>query len=983
MQAHEEDDDDLDEWKLDAAPVGLSSNNGPRLHVLALEPLQRFGGSADGTDAATSFLRRFEENAAASGWTDDEAKRKFRLTVSRTVQDWYNQLRADERSTWKALRASFVREYILSPVPKQEVYYTMRQKENETIREYLFRFNAAATKIGLKYDTVRKHFVDHLRCFCNSLADPSQAKWISSMRFASIDDLKEYLNDQRHTEALREHRSQRGATQPGSNQRQERTKAPRVNHLDAVTPTDMAKLTAEATDSVRAEIFALGLNNHEARREVCRDCGKTHFKLDGLCCVEEAIKNEDRTENRRDPDAANHVGFLKVPPVTRNTSNLASKPFVFYSAIDYATLSGEYGLKEGEHFGHWQDTTFIENDMNRQAFLNAQIMDQAVVVLADTGANMSIIHPSIVKKLGLKVDTTKTTDISGLGGVAVVNTQGIVDIKLTIGRGLVYAFPIAVCDFGNTGFDAILGMDFLFRAGVMVDASRRELNLPEGEYVELHDQPVRYSRGYMNYVRLNRDVNIPPGGSVVVPLPKLREGMPETLEYWVHREVRWITTALNSENKPAAYEVTNVSERNVFLSAHTVVGAISAQGERPLDRPMVRTSSLRYQAWKAEAWEGSYPDDYRAKLDEAAAESVDDGSWKEPRPPSPRHLLTADGELRETCETDDDRSEGDGQSFVDQCDHGMVCLIFRAPKRVNRDILSVTRAMLAESRLNETEWDYLLPVVQANLNQTPTESLGEPTTPLNVVVGRVNRKLHTDGLHELNMEKTSIKNSMRNLNKSLQELHKKILDRKRAAQNRNMQLKTNKSELNVSEGDYVLWSRVDENAHYPKLLVTWIGPYRVLECLPYSCVIEHLLTGKTQEAHHSRLKFYADEHLDLTEEILDHVSLQGITLAVDAFEAARYNPGSNQWELKTHWKGLESIESSWEALPKLYGEVQGLDKGFIDELQDEDQRRALLEAVKFLGYPPDVLCPLALGRGRTKYPGRIRRAWPWGVCCVR
>ncbi|CAK4506208.1 unnamed protein product [Aphanomyces euteiches] len=300
----------------------------------------RYSGSADRLT-----------NAAASDWTDDEAKCKFRLTVGRTVQDWYNQLRADERSTWKALRASFVREYILSPVPKQEVYYTMRQKENETIREYLFRFNAAATKIGLKYDTVRKHFVDHLRCFCNSLADSSQAKWISSMRFASMDDLKD----------------QRGAIQSGSNQRQERTKAPRVNHLNAVTPTDMAKLAAAATDSVRAEIFALGLNNHEARREVCRDCGKTHF-------VDEITKNEDRTETRHDPDAANHVGFLKVPPVTKNTSNLASKPFVFYSAVDCATLSGEYGLKEGEHFGHWQDTTFIENDMNRQAFLNAYLL---------------------------------------------------------------------------------------------------------------------------------------------------------------------------------------------------------------------------------------------------------------------------------------------------------------------------------------------------------------------------------------------------------------------------------------------------------------------------------------------------------------------------------------------------------------------------------------------------------------------------------
>ncbi|KAH9141399.1 hypothetical protein AeRB84_014417 [Aphanomyces euteiches] len=142
--------------------------------------------------------------------------------------------------------------------------------------------------------------------------------------------------------------------------------------------------------------------------------------------------------------------------------------------------------------------------------------------------------------------------------------------------------------------------------------------------------------------------------------------MPETLEYWVHRDVRWITTALNSENKPAAYKVTNISELNVSLSAHTVVGAISAQGERPLDRPMVRTSSLRYRAWKAEAWEGSYPDDYRARLDEAAAELTDDGSWKGSRPPSPRHLLTADGELRETCEVDDDRSEGDRRPSADQ-----------------------------------------------------------------------------------------------------------------------------------------------------------------------------------------------------------------------------------------------------------------------------------------------------------------------------
>ncbi|CAK4792131.1 unnamed protein product, partial [Aphanomyces euteiches] len=139
------------------------------------------------------------------------------------------------------------------------------------------------------------------------------------------------------------------------------------------------------------------LTEFEELFEVVRGWKRKQHERAVTASVKEAIKNEDRTKDRRDPDAANHIGFLKVPPVTKNTSNLASKPFVFYSAVDCATLSGEYGLKEGEHFGHWQDTTFIENDMNRQAFVNAQIMDQAVVVRADTGANMSIIHPSIVE----------------------------------------------------------------------------------------------------------------------------------------------------------------------------------------------------------------------------------------------------------------------------------------------------------------------------------------------------------------------------------------------------------------------------------------------------------------------------------------------------------------------------------------------------------------------------------------------------------
>ncbi|RHY93560.1 hypothetical protein DYB37_009193 [Aphanomyces astaci] len=42
-----------------------------------------------------------------------------------------------------------------------------------------------------------------------------------------------------------------------------------------------------------------------------------------------------------------------------------------------------------------------------------------------------------------------------------------------------------------------------------------------------------------------------------------------------------------------------------------------------------------------------------------------------------------------------------------------------AVERVNRDILGLMRIMLRETKLKETEWDYLLPVIQAKINQTP------------------------------------------------------------------------------------------------------------------------------------------------------------------------------------------------------------------------------------------------------------------------
>ncbi|ETV71538.1 hypothetical protein H257_13201 [Aphanomyces astaci] len=112
---------------------------------------------------------------------------------------------------------------------------------------------------------------------------------------------------------------------------------------------------------------------------------------------------------------------------------------------------------------------------------------------------------------------------------------------------------------------------------------------------------------------------------------------------------------------------------------------------------------------------------------------------------------------------------------------------------------------VTDYQLDEKEWDYLLPVVQSNLNQTPAVSQANkspmelftafhPETPLDVVVVGVNK----------------------------------------------------------------------------------VGPYRVKSVGQFSVILELLVTHEEREAHTSRVKMYAEVSFEVTEEILEHASEQGI-----------------------------------------------------------------------------------------------------------
>ncbi|ETV79725.1 hypothetical protein H257_06962 [Aphanomyces astaci] len=264
-------------------------------------------------------------------------------------------------------------------------------------------------------------------------------------------------------------------------------------------------------------------------------------------------------------------------------------------------------------------------------------------------------------------------------------------------------------------------------------------------------------------------------------------------------------------------------------------------------------------------------------------------------------------------------------------------------ERMNRDILQVMRVMLREYQLAEQEWGYLLPVVQANLNQTPAASLASkspmelltalnPATPLDVVVVGMNKELR-----ESDWTVKDIPKNLDMLRASLQVMHKEVLDKNAMRAAKATKATEKYEQCNVSEGDYVLWSR---------LLVTWTGPYRVKEVGEFSVVLEHLVTHELREAHASRVKLYAEDSFEVTEEILEHISEQGIMLKVKSIAGHKFVPDVKVFMLEVLWEGFEDIESSWEPLQKLIHECPAVVKNYVEGVKTASEGDALRKAMK-------------------------------------
>ncbi|KAF0746645.1 hypothetical protein AaE_008047 [Aphanomyces astaci] len=74
--------------------------------------------------------------------------------------------------------------------------------------------------------------------------------------------------------------------------------------------------------------------------------------------------------------------------------------------------------------------------------------------------------------------------------------------------------------------------------------------------------------------------------------------------------------------------------------------------------------------------------------------------------------------------------------------------------------------------------------------------------------------------------------------------------------------------------------------------------------------VKNLITGDEREAHSSRLKFYADKSLHVSEDCKEHVAHNSEGYEVEAIVDARYVAAKKAYEV-IKWRGLKDVENSW------------------------------------------------------------------------
>jgi hypothetical protein len=170
-------------------------------------------------------------------------------------------------------------------------------------------------------------------------------------------------------------------------------------------------------------------------------------------------------------------------------------------------------------------------------------------------------------------------------------------------------------------------------------------------------------------------------------------------------------------------------------------------------------------------------------------------------------------------------------------------------------------------------------------------------------------------------------------------MHKKVSEARDGRRHRS-RLQNRFQAPNFAEGDFVLFGvRQDSpRVRRSKLSVRWTGPYSISAVLSsWHFRIQHIVNGECLEAHVTRLKFYHDRSLLVTEELTQYAS-SNIRFIVHELLDVRFE--NDQWQVWVSWAGFSADENTWEPVQQLLEDVPSLVQEFVrSRIDDHDVRR--------------------------------------------
>jgi transposase InsO family protein len=252
----------------------------------------------------------------------------------------------------------------------------------------------------------------------------------------------------------------------------------------------------------------------------------------------------------------------------------------------------------------------------------------------------------------------------------------------------------------------------------------------------------------------------------------------------------------------------------------------------------------------------------------------------------------------------------------------------------NRLVIRLFRSLCSEFRLDYKSWPSIIPTVMYLLNNEPCIETG--LSPNQVYLGEEFQSSILPSVHESELlqpkDPEAVKRMALELKEELCRIAFKVSslrDEIRAEKQKRLNQRKGVNDIQFQPGDFVWVSSSGASKGRGKTRKVWQAPFQIDEILsPFRYRVRDL-TGKTQEVHVQRLRFYDGSQFTITTPIKEQFIFDNTSFEVDSIQDVRWNRDLQRYELKVRWAGFEPCDDTWEPLSSLHQEIPDIVRDFL------------------------------------------------------